>query len=832
MSSLAYHRGDDGIVVLTLDAPGAAVNTMNAAFKADLAATVERLEADREHIAGVLLRSAKTSFFAGGDLREIAAVQAADAERFFRGLEAMKSVLRRLERLGRPVVAMINGHALGGGLELALSCHHRIALDDDRIQIGCPEATLGLLPGAGGITKSVRLMGLMKALPYLIEGKRIAPQEAVAIGLVDALAPDMGTMESMARAWISANPTPVQPWDKPGHRIPGGSPSSPAVAQMLAGAPAMLLDKTRGNLPAPEAVLAAAVEGAQVDFDTAMRIESRYLTRLATGQVAKNMIGTLFFQLNEVKAGESRPGNSARHKAARVGILGAGMMGAGIAWACASRGVACVLKDLDIAGAQKGKSHSEALLARRVERGTMTSEAAQRTLALIQPTADAADLAGCDLVIEAVFENREVKARATREAEAVLGQDAVFASNTSTLPISGLAKASARPERFIGLHFFSPVDKMPLVEIIRGRQTSDETVARAFDFVLQIGKTPIVVNDSRGFYTSRVFGSFVNEGMALLGEGVPPALIENIAMQAGMPVGPLAVLDEVSLKLADDVLHQELADLAAEAGAAGHDHDHEHGHTHDHGHDHDHAHCTAHDHDHDHEHEHGHEHGHGHHHGHEAHGHDHAHGHAHAHDHAHDHAHGDAHGRHHDHDHPAPAPASAAAQAAGKRTIPIKAAQSHGHSHSVKSRRMAESAVYVLEKMAHGYKRMGRAHGGGFYDYPEGEPKQLWPGLDAFAKGRKRLPAHEDIRDRLLYAQAIETVRCLQEGVLESTRDANIGSIFGWGFPVHTGGTAQFVNHVGVVAFVARARELASRHGERFEPPALLIRLAAEGKPL
>ena len=464
----------------------------------------------------------------------------------------------------------------------------------------------------------------------------------------------------------------------------------------------------------------------------------------------------------------TRPAGPPRWRASRVGILGAGMMGAGIAWACASRGVPCVLKDVDLGKAEQGKAYSARLLARRVEKGRMSAADADKILTTITPTADAADLSNCDLVIEAVFENRDLKAQVTREAEAAVGSEAIVASNTSTLPITGLAEASGRPERFIGLHFFSPVDRMQLVEIIKGRKTSAETLAKAYDFVLQIGKTPIVVNDSRGFYTSRVFGTFVNEGMALLGEGVPAAMVENAGWQIGMPVGPLAVLDEVSLKLADDVLHQELADLEREQ--------HEHGHGHAHEHDHGHAHA--------------HEHGHGH---------DHAH--AHGHEHAHDHA------------------------------KASDAAHGHRHAHKVKSRRVPESAVYVLEKMAHGFKRMGRAYGGGFYDYPHDGEKSLWPGLKVFERGGRAIP-FEDVKDRMLYAQAIEAVRCLEEGVLESTRDANIGAIFGWGFPAWTGGTVQFVNHVGVRAFVARARELAQRYGERFAPPASLLEHAERGTPL
>jgi 3-hydroxyacyl-CoA dehydrogenase len=625
------------------------------------------------------------------------------------------------------------------------------------------------------------MLGLQAALPILSEGRRYSPRKALELGLIHALAPSRDSLLEQARAWIATHPQAHQPWDDPKWRIPGGTPSSPAVASVLPIAPAVIQQKTRGNYPAPEAILAAAVEGAQVDFDTALRIESRYLARLAVGQVAKNMISTLFFQMNELKAGGSRPQGVPRWKPTRIGILGAGMMGAGIAWACANRGLNCVLKDVDLDRAERGKAYSAKLLAGRVEKGRMSAEEAQAVLGRIHATAQASDLAGCDLVIEAVFEDRRVKAQVTQEAEAVLGPEAIMASNTSTLPISGLARASARPERFIGLHFFSPVDKMDLVEIIKGEKTSSQTLAQAFDFVQAIGKTPIVVNDSRGFYTSRVFGTFVNEGMALLGEGAPAALIENAAMQAGMPVGPLAVLDEVSLKLADDVLHQELADL--ERAAHDHAHDHSHDHSHDHAHDH------AHDHSHDHSHNH-------------------------AHDHAHDHAH-------------AKTPAAPQAIAIHRKSA------SHAHSHKIKSKRMPEAAVYVLEKMAHGYKRLGRAYGAGFYDYPEGGRKSLWPGLSVFQRGaRKAMPTVEDIRERLLYVQALETLRCLDEGVLESVRDANIGSILGWGFPAWAGGTVQYVNHVGVQRFVERARQLASLHGERFAPPDSLIARATQGETL
>jgi len=786
MRSIRYAIESGRAIVLTLDAPASAVNLMNAGFRSDLHEALAAIRRDLQahpELQGVIITSAKSTFFAGADLKALLGVGPLDAADFFREVEAMKADLRALERLGKPVVAAMSGSALGGGLEVVLACHHRIVVDRPGLEIGFPEASLGLLPGAGGIVKTVRLKGIQAAVETLTESRRLTPKQALEMGWVTQIVTHEDALMPAAFAALEGGHC-TQPWDNPKHRIPGGGPTNPSVAAMLSVAPAMLLEKTRGNFPAQEAILAVAVESAGLDFDTALRIESRWLTRLATGQVSKNMITAFFFNLNDIKSDRSRPSAEAARMTMKLGVLGAGMMGAGIAWAAASRGISVVLKDLTREKAEQGKALSARLLARRVEQGRIPPEKAQATLQRIQATADAADLRGCDLVIEAVFEDAALKAQVTQEALAFANEELIFASNTSTLPISELARASHRPENFIGIHFFSPVEKMPLVEIIRGRQTGDAALAKAYDFVKQLGKTPIVVNDARGFYTSRVFGSYVNEGMALLGEGVLPARIENIAAQFGMPVGPLAVLDEVSLKLADDVLHQELDAIADAAGNRGHDHRHGHGHGHDHSHEHGHGH--GHGHGHDHAHEHGHEHDHGH-------GHDHAHEHDHGH--GHDHGHREDQGRRQ-----------------GRRTAP-------------RSQRMAESAVYVLEKMAHGFKRMGRAYGGGFYDYPEGEPKRLWPGLVAFSRAARPI-SDTDIRDRLTMVQSIETLRCLQEGVVRAEHDANIGAIMGWGFPAWTGGTLQYVHHVGAPRFLARCKALQAQYGDRFAPPAILHTLA------
>ncbi|MFZ4479755.1 MAG: 3-hydroxyacyl-CoA dehydrogenase NAD-binding domain-containing protein [Rhodoferax sp.] len=702
MKTIKYQL-EDGIATVTFDEPGSPVNTMCLQWQQDLTALAAQVLQDKDAIKGIILGSAKSTFFAGADLKGAMRLQATDAAAIFTEIELVKKNFRTLETLGKPVVSCLNGTALGGGWEVALIGHHRIAVDDQKIQFGLPEVTLGLLPGASGVTKMTRHLGLMGAQPYLVEGKTFSPREAKALGLVhDLVAPsDTAAAEMRARAlaWIAANPSAEHPWEAKGYKVPGGLPSSPAVAQMLVVAPAMIKKQTRGLYPAPEAIMACMVEGLQVDLPTALRIESRHLAKLMTGANARAMINTFFFNLNAIKSAQSRPGSAPRFKPAKVGVLGAGMMGAGIAFVQAGKGIATVLKDVNQQKAEAGKAYSAKLTQARVDKGRMSTEDQQKLLARIVATDKATDLAGCDLIIEAVFENRELKARVTQEAEPMLEAGGFFASNTSTLPISGLATASRAPEKFIGIHFFSPVDKMKLVEIIRGKQTDDETVARAFDYVQAIGKMPIVVNDSRGFFTSRVFGTFVMEGIAMLGEGIPAPAIENAAIQCGMPVGPLAVMDEVALNLSLHVMEQTRADFEAE----------------------------------------------------------------------------------------------------GKTYV-------------------ASPGELLVADMVREHKRPGRAGGGGFYDYPteKGARKYLWPQLrPLFEKADARWDI-ADMKDRLLYRQAVETARCLSENVLTSVHDANIGSIFGIGFPAWTGGAMQFVYGISVDAFVKRADELAQRFGAGF----------------
>ena len=700
MKTLRYDLTEEPfgtLATITFDEADSPVNTMCRQWQDDLAAVTEQVLSDRPRLKGLILASAKKTFFAGADLRAVMRMTAADAPRVYTEIKRVKRSFRALETLGIPVVTCLNGSALGGGWEVALVGHHRIAVDDPRIQLGLPELTLGLIPGASGITKMTRLLGLLGAQPYIMESRLFSPREGQALGLVHELVADADALRPRALAWIAEHPESRQPWDAKDYRLPGGTPANPKIAGALVVAPAMLKTKTHGRYPAAEAALAAMAEGAQVDVDTALRIESRYLASLMTGPVARNMVNTFFFNLNAIRAGQSRPQGVPRYRPGKVGILGAGMMGAGMAYAQASRGIATVLKDVSLDKAEHGKAHSQRLTQQRVDKGRMSPPEQQALLAHITPTAEPADLKGCELIIEAVFEQRELKARVTREAEPWLAEGGFLASNTSTLPIAGLAQASGQPRKFVGIHFFSPVDKMKLVEIVRGPQTDDETVARAYDYVLALGKLPIVVNDARGFYTSRTFGAYVMEGAAMLGEGVPAAVIENAAVQVGLPVGPLAVLDETALSLSVHVLEQTRADFAAE----------------------------------------------------------------------------------------------------GKTYA-------------------ASPGELLVERMVKALQRPGRAGGGGFYDYPASGQKRLWPELKTWFEKPGTAWSVPDIQDRLLYRQSVETARCLAEGVLTSAHDANIGSIFGIGFPAWTGGAWQFIHGQGIGAFERRCAELAERHGEGF----------------
>jgi 3-hydroxyacyl-CoA dehydrogenase / enoyl-CoA hydratase / 3-hydroxybutyryl-CoA epimerase len=712
MSGFNYEKDADNIVTITMDMDGP-VNSMSPAFLPLLEETVAKLEAE-EGLKGVVLTSAKSTFFAGGDLKTLVQASADNAEDFFNNVQAIKAVFRRMEKMPVPYVAAINGAALGGGLELTLACNHRIAWDDKSVQLGFPEVTLGLLPGGGGVVKGIYLMGLMGANEYLIEGKRVTPAKAQQAGLIHETVAERDELVPRAKAWIIENAdneaASIQPWDTRGYKIPGGNANHPAVAQMLPAASAMLFQKTRGLLPAPAKILDVAASALRVDFDTAMRIESRNFTALAQTAVAKNMITTFFFQMNQVNGGASRPKNIEPQLTKKVGVLGAGMMGQGIAYVSAMAGIEVVLKDISQEAADKGKAYTEKLLQKRIAKGRMTEEKAQAVLGLIKATANNEDLTGCDLIIEAVFENIKLKHQITQELEPYLAEGGVWGSNTSTLPITELAEASKNAENFVGIHFFSPVDKMPLVEIIMGEKTSDLALAKAYDYTKQIRKTPIVVNDSLGFFTSRTFGTYLDEGTRMLSEGLHPVQIDNMGKAIGMPVGPLAVFDEVSLEL------NRKADATwTEMGVRD---------------------------------------------------------------------------------------------------------------------KWGDGSVTrgVVGTMINDHGRGGRHHGGGFYEYSEDGTKTIWPGLlDLYYKPDVSVPV-DDMKDRLLFRQVIEALKCLETSVLRTVADGNIGSIMGIGAPVWTGGLIQFVNTYGLERFIARCDELAVSYGERFKAPAIVAEKLAAGE--
>ncbi|MFG1883507.1 3-hydroxyacyl-CoA dehydrogenase NAD-binding domain-containing protein [Micromonospora sp. NPDC049102] len=705
--TIRYERGPDGIVTLTLDDPDQSANTMNRAYVASMSAALDRLEVEPD-LVGVIVTSAKSTFFAGGDLPEMIKATRADAPALADLLTTIKRDLRRLETLGRPVVAAVNGSALGGGLEIALACHHRIALDAPGSRLGLPEVTLGLLPGAGGVTRTVRMLGLAGALTtVLLTGRRMRPADALAIGIVDEVVTTPAEMLDRARSWIAANPHPQQPWDRPDYRMPGGTPASRSLAAQLPAFPATLRKQLKGaRLPAPEAILATAVEGAQVDLETALTVETRHLVGLLTGQVAKNMIGAFFFDLKAVNGGAARPGVDVP-PVRRVAVLGAGMMGAGIAYACATAGLDVVVRDVSPEAAGRAREHAEALLARRVRKGRATEADAKAVLDRITTTDRVDALAGCDAVIEAVFEDPALKKKVFAEVLPVLAPAALLASNTSTLPITGLAEGADRPADFIGMHFFSPVDRMPLLEIVVGEQTGDVALARAFDLGRRIGKTPIVVNDGRGFFTSRVIGRFIDEAVGMVAEGVPAASVEQAALQAGYPTGPLALADEVSLTLIQRIRRQF--------------------------------------------------------------------------------------------------------EAASDEYRPLPAHR-------------------LVDELVDAYDRPGRAGGRGLYSYDGGTRSRLWTGLADLTTDAGRAVPFTDLQERMLFAEALDALRCLDEGVLRTETDANIGSIFGIGFPAWTGGVVRYVRQYagGPAGFTARASELADRYGDRFTPPGDLVdRLAA-----
>ena len=726
MSEAVRYEVEGGIINLVLDDPSQSANTMNPAYVDAMAAAVDRatqeIAASPDAIKGIVVSSAKTTFFAGGDLKLLTQAGPADAERLFDEVEVMKATLRKLETIGKPVVAAINGAALGGGLEIALATHRRIAVDGG-YDIGLPEATLGLMPGGGGVTRTVRMFGLFDALmKFLLQGQRLRPSQALEEGLVDEVVATGDELMPAARAWIEANATNeeafTQPWDRKGYSIPGGDPSTPKLAASLPAFPATVRKQTKGApYRAPRNILSAAVEGSQVDFETATRIESRYLVELIVGQQFKNMAQAFFFDLGAINAGRSRPAGIAPTRPTRIAVVGAGMMGAGIAYVSAKAGFDVVLKDVALAAAERGKAYSQNLVDKAVAGGRLTQEKGDALLARITPTADYADLEGVDFVIEAVFESVRLKHEVFGELEQVVLPDALLGSNTSSLPITDLADGVKRPEDFVGIHFFSPVDKMPLVEIIAGEKTSDEAIARVIDYTKAINKTPIVVGDSRGFFTSRVIATFVHEGIGMLAEGVSPVSIERATTQAGFPAPVLQLTDELNMELMVKISNESRA-AVEEAGGTWE----------------------------------------------------------------------------------------------------------------------ANPAERIIEAMVEA-GRSSRLKGAGFYEYVDGKRVGLWSGLAEKFPVADDQPPFEDLKERLTFIMSLETIRCLDEGVLRTVADANVGSIFGIGFPALQGGAIQYVNgyeavdgSIGIEAFTARAQELADTYGDRFTPPASLLEKAKNGE--
>ncbi|MEL6852318.1 MAG: 3-hydroxyacyl-CoA dehydrogenase NAD-binding domain-containing protein, partial [Bacteroidota bacterium] len=545
------YQVEDGIATITIDQVNEPTNLYSLDFINHYYEAGKKALAD-EAVKGVILTSGQRMFMAGGDLRMLSR-PVTDPKMFFDAIMGTHKMMRELETGGKPFVAAINGVALGGGYELALTCHHRICINHPKIKVGCPESKVGLLPGGGGTAKMPYLTGIQSGLTFLLQGKELRPQQALKERLVDDLAENPEELIAKAKQWIADNPSPVQPWDNKKHRIPGGAVWSPNGVQTLMGAAGNVSKLTHGNYPAQKYILSVVHDGLQVPIDRALEIEARFFTKVVASPEAKNIIRTGFMGMQAAKKGKARPKDEPKYEVKKLGMLGAGMMGAGIAYVSAKVGMEVVLKDVTKEGAEKGKAYSRKLLEKAIAKKRSTPEKAEALLSRIHTTDSAADFEGCDLVIEAVFEDPQLKDKVTKETEAVLDPNKIYCSNTSTIPISLLAESSARPENFIGIHFFSPVDKMPLVEIIVGEKTSDKAIAAAVDYTVAINKVPIVVNDSRGFYTSRCFGTFVSEGMFLLDEGVPPAMIENIARKKGMPVGPLAVHDEVTLTLSKHV---------------------------------------------------------------------------------------------------------------------------------------------------------------------------------------------------------------------------------------------------------------------------------------
>lgn len=705
---IRYKKDTDNIVTLTLDMAGREVNIINHEVGQAFLPVLQHLKDEKEKglLKGVIITSAKKTFLAGGDLDYLH--QTTDAGEIYAYAEKLKSIFRILERPGVPVVAAINGTALGGGFELALACHHRIVINNPKTRLGHPEVTLGLIPGNGGVIRLLWLLGLEKAFHVLTEGKRYTPKEALEVNIIDALAENEKDMMVQAKQWILSTNEGRRPWDQEDKTIPGGTANHKAVARVIRKLSAGLFKKNKGNYAAPAAILNILTEGSKVDFETACRIEGRHFAELVKSQETKNMTNAFWYDFNAILKGTNRPKGFGKFRPKKVGIVGSGLMGSGIATACAMRGLEVVLKDISKSVAERGKAYAGKILIDLAKSGKITEEDSELLLNKIQTTETSSDFETCDLVIEAVYENQNLKTKVMREAESFMDEYSLFASNTSSIPISDLAESSARPDNFVGLHFFSPVEEVPIVEIVRGKKTSEETIARAFDFVKKIRKIPIIVKDSWGFFASRVQNTYILEGIHMLSEGYPPALIENIGCQVGMPKGALQLADDLGLEM---VLRFE----------------------------------------------------------------------------------------------------NQAAVLYGPKYI-------------------QHPAVPVLKKMIEELDRKGAKKKAGFYEYPQGEERYLWPALDEHFSIQKDNWVTEDIIERLLFVQVIEAVWCLQEKVIQSIPEANLASIYGWGFPAFKGGVIQYINDYGLQAFVDQCKVYEDQFGPRFQVPRLLKEKVKEGQ--
>jgi 3-hydroxyacyl-CoA dehydrogenase / enoyl-CoA hydratase / 3-hydroxybutyryl-CoA epimerase len=709
----------DGFALITWNSPGRSMNIIDMAVLDELSTIVEQVAADAA-VKGVGITSGKDTFCAGADLTmldamsraytELVASQGETAanEHVFNESRRTSLLYRRIETCGKPWVAAINGTALGGGFELTLACHHRVAADSGKTRLGLPEVKIGLFPGAGGTQRVGRIMQPADALQFLLKGDQIAVDRAKTLKLVDEVVPAADLIKA-SKAWLTTSGNAKAPWDLDTFRLPGGPVQSKAGMLVFTPANALYRRETYDNYPAARAIMQVVYEGLQLPIDQALRVESRWFAKILRSPEARAMIRSLFVSTQEINKGARRPADVPAKKFKTIGVIGAGFMGGGIAYVSALAGLDVVLVDRDPETAQKGKDHSQKLMDEQVSRGRATAAERDAVLARIVPTADFVALKDCDLVIEAVFEDRKIKEEVIARAQNVIGDKTIFGSNTSTLPITSLAEAFKDRPRFIGIHFFSPVERMNLVEIIMGKETGDAALAGALDYVRAIRKTPIVVNDSRGFYTSRVVGTYLREGHLMLADGIPAAMIENVGRMAGMPVGPLALNDEVAVDLAWKILKATEADLGPAA---------------------------------------------------------------------------------------------------------------------IDPRQKA-----LLEEMVEKRGRYGRKNGKGFYDYPQSGPKRLWPGL-ADLQAKKLDPDTLDVAElkaRLLAMQALETARCIEEGVVTDMREADVGSIFGFGFAPFTGGTISYIDGMGTKAFVALCTKLAKAHGDRFKPNKLLVDMAKTG---